>query len=96
MRKFFNLIFIISFLSISSVLPVKAQTNTCAQLKVTTSPTDYGSVGKIAFTRQTIQTPISGAPSAGYCFFAEQCERDQQSSGNFFRARFRRILLSSL
>lgn len=63
MRKFFNLIFIISFLGIFFVLQIEAQTNPCAQLKATTSPTDYGSIGKVAFTRQTIQAQISGAPA---------------------------------
>jgi dienelactone hydrolase len=88
MRKFFSLFFIISFLGVLSVLPIKAQTNACAQLKVTTSPTDYGSVGKVAFTRQTIQTQISGAPAPVTVFLPNNASATNKVPVIFFAHGF--------
>lgn len=88
MRKFFNLILTITFLSILSFLPVRAQADTCAQLKVTTSPADYGSAGKIAFTRHTIQTPISGAPAPVTIFLPNTASASSKVPVIFFAHGF--------
>ncbi len=88
MRKFFNLILTISLLGVSSFLPVKAQTNACAQLKVTTSPADYGNIGKVAFTRQTIQNPISGAPAPVTVFLPNNASATNKVPVIFFAHGF--------
>jgi dienelactone hydrolase len=88
MRKFFNLILTISLLGVLSFLPVKAQTNACAQLKVTTSPADYGNIGKVAFTRQTIQNPISGAPAPVTVFLPNNASATNKVPVIFFAHGF--------
>ncbi len=88
MRKFFNLILTISLLGVLSFLPVKAQTNACVQLKVTTSPADYGNIGKVAFTRQTIQNPISGAPAPVTVFLPNNASATNKVPVIFFAHGF--------
>ncbi len=88
MRRFFNLILFISFLGVLSFLPVRAQTNACTLLKVTTSPADYGSVGKVAFTKQTIETPISGAPAQVTVFLPNDASASNKVPVIFFAHGF--------
>lgn len=88
MRKFFSLIFITSFFVGVTVLPIRAQTGACALLKVTTSPNDYGSVGGIAFTRQTIQNPSPGAPAPVTVFLPNNASATSKVPVIFFAHGF--------
>jgi dienelactone hydrolase len=88
MRRFFNLFLIVSFLGVFFDLPIKAQTNACGQLKVAMSPTDYGSVGKVAFTRQTIQAQISGAPAPVTIFLPNNASATNKVPVIFFAHGF--------